>query len=286
MQDTERKTLLPASASVFMNTAEDGKVMLNSPALPKKKEPNRRKTVSTEVVLAEEILRVSKLPAMVKRFDSKVFSDDFLLALQFQESRFNEKAVSSEGAQGKFQVMPVAIQAVVEYLEFLHGKKDGLSDYSGPQKISLSMAKKIGNLFEKNSQYDKAIGMIYLLLIYDKDYYLNQSPNRDVFRKKSIREQQRLLLYSYQAGPGYRLTPGKALASSREYAQNIFCFMDTIKKLRSELHKNSYPKHKINLAIIEILRKADREGENLVKKRVDSRWSSLMAQKAKENFSA
>lgn len=220
-----------------------------------------KKQKAKEVLIAEEIVKSFRTKTLNKRFNSEVFSRDFWLALQFQESRFNEKAVSPKGAKGSFQVMPIAIQSVIEYLNFLK-EKEGIT-YSGPKNISLSMAKRISALFKKNSQYCEAFGKIYLLSIYDKDYDLNQAPNRDVFRKRSIKEQQRLLLYSYHEGPELRLQPHQASSLSRKYVKNIFGFMKTICGLRKRLMRIGLEGEEADKTIIALMVELDRENFDL-----------------------
>lgn len=220
-----------------------------------------KKQKTKEVLIAEEIVKSFRTKTLNKRFNSEVFSRDFWLALQFQESRFNEKAVSPKGAKGSFQVMPIAIQSVIEYLNFLK-EKEGIV-YSGPENISLSMAKRISALFKKNSQYCEAFGKIYLLSIYDKDYDLNQAPNRDVFRKRSIKEQQRLLLYSYHEGPELRLQPHQASSLSKKYVKNIFGFMKTICGLRKRLMRVGLKGEEADKTIIALMVELDRENFDL-----------------------
>ena len=225
------------------------------------KKVDRKQKTKKEVLIAEEIVKSFRTKTLNRRFNSEVFSRDFWLALQFQESRFNEKAVSPKGAKGSFQVMPIAIQAVIEYLNFLK-EKEGIT-YSGPENISLSMAKRISALFKKNSQYCEAFGKIYLLSIYDKDYDLNQAPNRDVFRKRSIKEQQRLLLYSYHEGPELRLQPHQASSLSKKYVKNIFGFMKTICGLRKRLMRVGLKGEEADKTIIALMVELDRENFDL-----------------------
>lgn len=226
-----------------------------------KKNGEKNLKVKKEVLAAEEIVKVFKTKDLTNRFDSKVFTRDFWLALQFQESRFREKAVSPKGAKGSFQVMPIAIKSVVEYLYFLNEKES--IGYSGPSNISLEMAKRISNLFKNNSQYSEAFGKIYLLSIYDKDYNLNQAPNRDVFRKRPVKEQQRLLLYSYHEGPELRLQPHQASSLSRKYVKNIFGFMNTICGLRKRLMRIGLKGEEADKTIIALMVELDRENFDL-----------------------
>lgn len=219
-----------------------------------KRKPKKRK--SEAVIIADEIVRVAQMPEIKKRFDKRVFTDDFFVALQFQESRAKTNAVSSKGAKGKYQVTPIAVKAVVEYLDDLR-EKNGL-EYKGPSEISQATAKKIADLFAHNPQYDEANGKLYFLSIHDKDSQYNQKPNRDVFRGKSIKTQQRLSLYCYLGGPDLRLNPGKVDSSGRKYASNVFAYMKTSGKLRKEInHYFNFEKSEVDHMILSFMREME-----------------------------
>lgn len=241
--------------------------------------PGREKTAeNAETVKAretvKEILRTFNTSAISSRIDSDVLSSDFLMALQFQESRFDPKAVSSKGAQGVFQDLPQATQDVVEYLSFLRKKgKDTYTkkacDYHGPDSISYEQAEVIGSLFKEKSDYGRAVGKLYLLALHDKESNFNHFPNSDVFRNldpqgrpvsekpKPVEEQQDLLALSYHDGPKRRFDPKHATENGINYLKYVHRHLAIIKDLRKRLiwagmsARNDY-------AIIKIMKRLDR----------------------------
>jgi len=222
----------------------------------KKTEKKKKRKKSEAMIIADEIVRLAATKDIKKRLNHKVFSDDFFVALQFQESRACEKAVSSKGAKGRFQVTPIAVQAVVEYLDCL--KTQEKLDYRGPGKISSAMAKQIVDLFAKNPRYDEANSKLYFLSIHDAESPYNQKPNRNVFHGKSIKEQQRLALYCYLGGPELRLNPRRVEASGRQYVKNIFGFMKTSKKIRKNIKEiYNYQGNDVDELIISVMREME-----------------------------
>lgn len=208
-----------------------------------------------EIFVSEQILKNFGTDIVQSRFDSKVFTPDFWLAVQFQESRFNPKAVSHKGAKGDFQVTPIAVQAVIKYYYFLKQKK-ALTTYHGPKKISFALAKKVCNLFASYPEYCEVFGKSYFVVIHDPEYIWNKK--KDFFRGKPIWEQRARLLYSYNAGPKYRYK--KPLSSSVLYANNIFVVMDKICFVRQELRQQGYNGRELKQQIKILMRTADKKG--------------------------
>jgi hypothetical protein len=215
--------------------------------------------------MAEEILRAYSSPAIARRFDNKVFSKDFFIAQQFQESRGDHTAESSSGARGVYQNKPDSVIDVIKYLAFLREETKDLPegkrcDYTGPMSISEEEAKKISSLFLKKADYGRATGKLYLLLIHDKDSGYNTGRNPDVFRSESIERQQKLLLLAYHDGPTRRCYPQNASPDAKKYLQLVRRHMSIIVDIRDRLEKAEMSRE-LDYAIFKILQKLD-DGEN------------------------
>ena len=206
--------------------------------------------------IADEILRSYLSPDIYRRFNPQVFTKDFFMAQQYQESRYREDAESEAGAQGVYQDKPEATMEVVKFLNFL--RKNNLCDYAGPDSIDLEKAKEIGNLFKEKGDYGRAVGKLYLLAIHDKESSYNNKPNPDVFRGKTAIEQQDLLLIAYHDGPSKRLHPEKASDNAKEYIHLIRKHMKSIGTIRDQLDRAGMSSD-LDYAIIKIMREMERK---------------------------
>ena len=220
--------------------------------------------LSREEEIAAEFLRVYETLAIGRRYDPEVFTDDFFMAQQFQESRGKKEAESGMGAKGVYQMMPDATSYVADYLTDMTKRTKDLPvgqrvEYNGPAKIDETEASKIGDWYKEHVNYGRAAGKLYLLAIHDSDSKYNRG-GTDVFRGKSVKEQQKLLLLSYQSGPSIRTHPETAKTEGRKYVKFVFENMETIADLRNRLKKAGMDR-KLNYAIQFILEKLD-DGEN------------------------
>lgn len=238
-------------------------------------EKNRK--IETPKDIIEEILRTYGTEAITKRMDRSVLTEDFFMALQFQESRYNPKAESNQGAKGVFQDLPKATQNVVTYLSFLRRKgkstKTGVAcDYRGPDSITLKQAEEIGDLLKEKSNYGRSLGKLYCLCLHDSESAYNTSPNPDVFRRikydqstkkwrhLSVEEQQDLIALAYHSGPVLRLNPEKAGKNGKFYLALVHQHLKIIKEIRDKLISAGMSGRN-NYAIITIMQELDR-GEN------------------------
>jgi hypothetical protein len=214
--------------------------------------------------IAQEILDTFNLPAMRRRIDSEVFTKDFYMAQQFQESRGEKEAESKAGARGVYQNKPVSVMEVVEYLDFLRDKTadspvDEKIDYLGPESLNREEAEEVSKWFTKVANYGRATGKLYLQSIHDPEYkYNNGKPNKDIFRGKSAREQQKRLLVAYHDGPAQRVNPSGASENGKNYVKYVFKHMETIEDLRTRLEKAGMSPD-LDYAILKIMRELERK---------------------------
>jgi hypothetical protein len=232
--------------------------------------------------IAQEILRAYNSSAISCRFNPEVFTQDFFMAQQFQESRGDYQAESSSGARGVYQNKPVSVKDVIEYLAFLRKYTRNLPasqrcDYNGPNSISLKEAEEISKLFLEKADYGRATGKLYLLSIHDKESKYNNSPNPDVFRSKSPERQQELLLLSYHDGPSCRLHPEKASENAKEYVHLVKKCMKTIADIRDRFERAGISRN-LNYAILKILQELDRKENRNKSKEVISHWLEKLQQ--------
>jgi len=236
-------------------------------SLSKGRQENLVEKILNAEEMAEEVLRVYNSPALLRRFDESIFTKDFFIAQQFQESRGDYTAESSAGARGVYQNKPESVIDVVRFLALLREKTKDLPrgercDYVGQDDISEEDAKKISALFLKKADYGRAVGKLYLLSIHDKDSKWNNDPNPDVFRSKSPKKQQELLLLSYHDGPSRRRNPQNASQDAKKYLNLVERHMRVIVDIRSRLEKAEMSKD-LDYAILKILQKLDnRESRN------------------------
>ncbi|MCU0679076.1 MAG: transglycosylase SLT domain-containing protein [Planctomycetes bacterium] len=127
-----------------------------------------------------------------------LFTDDFVIALQAQESKGDPKAVSPAGALGIMQVMPGTISEVHRYLGKQKNAK-GLK-YDGPVELSDQEKAEIEKLILTKGDYGRAYGKIYLMRLFDNRHGFKIG-NED-YRLGNIEEAQKNLLAAYNAGPG------------------------------------------------------------------------------------
>lgn len=206
--------------------------------------------------MMKEIVRVCKKFEREGRFDKLVFTDDLIKGQQFQESRGLPNAVNKE-AKGIAQCMPVAMREVIRFLNNFREK--GLSDYNDLAEISEEQAKELCNHLVGSIENGESVQKLNLLNVYDKDNTFNTGDNKDVFRGKSVKERQKLLLITYIDGPRKRLIPHRASKNARNYVKNIFGYMGDIKELRKIFKENGLPRG-MNEAIMAVMRELDRPG--------------------------
>lgn len=214
--------------------------------------------------IAKEILDTFNLPAVGRRFDSKVFTKDFYMAQQFQESRGRKELESGSNAKGVYQNKADSVVEVVEYLDFLRdstadGPAEARVDYLGPETISDKQAEEVSEYFKVVADYGRATGKLYLQAIHDPEYkYCDGKPNKDVFRGLPVKEQQERLLVAYHDGPAQRVNPKGASPNGRDYVKYVFEHMETIADLRSRFEKAGMSRD-LDYAILKLMRELERK---------------------------
>lgn len=226
--------------------------------------------------IAQEILRAYNIPAVARRFDQDVFTKDFFMAQQFQESRGNQAAESNAGARGVYQNRPESVMGVVRYLAFLRRETGGFPagercDYAGPDNVSREEADKISALFLEKSDFGRATGKLFLLSMHDEATAYNNPPNPDVFRSKSPEEQQKLLLLAYHDGPVCRLHPEDASENGKDYVAFVRQHMDKIADLRNRLQQAEMSRD-LDYSILKILQELDRKENQAKDEEVINHW--------------
>lgn len=229
------------------------------------KEVEKRELSEAEKI-AKEILDTFNLPAVGRRFDPQVFTKDFYMAQQFQESRGRKELESGSKAKGVYQNKADSVVEVVEYLNFLRestadGPANERVDYTGPESITMEQAEEVSEYFKEVANYGRATGKLYLQAIHDPEYkYCDGKPNKDVFRGLSPKEQQERLLIAYHDGPAQRINPKGATKNGRDYVKYVFEHMETIADLRDRFEKAGMSRD-LDYAILKIMRELER-GEN------------------------
>lgn len=95
-------------------------------------------------------------------FPKKMFSSDFLLAIQAQESGFDKSAQSHKGAVGSMQVMPETIKETLLYVN----KIDKRLSFE-EKDISKDLVNDLIYLIKQNPELGKAFGNLYLAEIFN-----------------------------------------------------------------------------------------------------------------------
>jgi len=204
--------------------------------------------------IAKEMLRLFDTDELKRFFPGEVFSSDFFIAQTFQESRGKKEVTSSTGARGVMQNFPGSVIDAIVYLDAMRSR--GLIPYRGPSKIKdRAQAAGIIEYFTKNVNYGRAAGKIYEQAIFNPIYKFNTKPNENIFRGKSSREMQRLVLISYHDGPPARYKSDRELIAAAKnrarksgkkfreadsavyYYKKIFMLMDLETQVK-KLYKN------------------------------------------------
>jgi len=226
--------------------------------------------------IAKEILRVFETKEIYKKMPADVFTSDFFIAQQFQESRYKKESKSSLGASGVYQNLSSSIIDVVKYLDTLRRKEK--VDYRGPSRINHRRAEEIKKLLSKEENCGRAIGKSYLLSIYDPNYKYNQSPNKNVFIGKSPKEVQKLLMIAYHDGPSARFNPEECSKNAKNYYRSIFNFMNEIKVIRKNLSEFDFSGEE-DYAVMLILRELDNYRGKEIRNKMLKKYTQLIEKK-------
>ncbi|MCK5061799.1 hypothetical protein KAR28_04570 [Candidatus Parcubacteria bacterium] len=221
-----------------------------------KKETYEREHMLPEQILKEFVKTFEKEKRFSQQIPRDIFSDNFFIAQQFSESRYNKEDESHMKARGIFQNRVESVVEVSEYLSELQDK--GLiKNYNGPIDISRETAEKMHQLLDKDDDYGRATGKLYDICMWDPDYKYN--PGNKRFKNKSITDTQRYIYAQYIEGPKARLKkPSDWLPSTKPYVKNNMKLMLEILAIRKEFELAGHDPG-ADFDVVEVLRETDRK---------------------------
>jgi hypothetical protein len=135
------------------------------------------------------------------KFPDDVFDTDLLIAQQCQESRGKIDARSHSNAKGVMQNLPSSIVDVTAYLNKL-ARNTGF-DWGGPKSLTYKdkdRIKEIEDFLIKKSDYGRAVGKIYLMMLWDHTY--GYGVGEEKYEKGDKKAAQEQILGAYNAGVG------------------------------------------------------------------------------------
>ncbi len=236
----------------------------------KMKTKEHRKRVEIQNISDHYLLAYKELSQKSEYLPPEIFSKDFFIAQQLQESGFDKKAKSNKGAVGVMQITKPAIQDVSKYLRQLHIA--GVIDYHGPVYLKKPRRRKykserkykqaLTNYYDEykklrlkpedlltdediddikfesmeNADYSRAIGKLYFMKLFDKKR--GYAVGWREYQQGNIHEARRLLLACYNAGKGgvyinNHVKPETQWPKeTRDYVYKIFNYMQRIKNVR------------------------------------------------------
>jgi hypothetical protein len=187
--------------------------------------------------LAHEIqIRTRQLLKNDDFFPQKLFSDNFLTAVQIQESGLKRDAESEAGAIGIMQVRPITIKEVFRYLHILKNKD--LIEFEGPkiQELSDENISDIINIIKKNGDLGRAFGKLYFAELLN-----NFEIGKKDFTQGSITKARKKILAAYNWNPtSLKKNENNESAwpnESREYYVKILNNIDRLKIIQKEIIK-------------------------------------------------
>jgi hypothetical protein len=188
-----------------------------------------------------------KLSVQEKYFPSKIFTPDFLIALQCQESGGEASARSHKGASGVMQNMDISVVDVTQWLNMSEIKK--VTNWTVRKKLSDQDLDELDSLrteTDENSKvsasdYGRALGKLHLMQLWSR-YKAGRSwlPNGDTTNAtpEQIKRAQEEILGSYNAG--HKRIMGKpkeewTLSEPKKYVERINNYMERIEGIRNTI---------------------------------------------------
>jgi hypothetical protein len=201
-------------------------------------------------LLVREAYRLYEKEEMRKRRPEDRFTDNFYIAHQSRETGYKKKAVSSVGAKGIYQNMPISVKDVAMYLTFL--RKNNIVDYRGPENIKDITAEKITDYFSDKGNLGRIFGKLYLQSLNDPNFIYKKY--NYVFKNlKNPKDIQRRLLAGYYGGPK-QMEKGNWAPQIREYVDNVMGDQDKLNLIKIELDEIKF-KGDENYAAMLVLKK-------------------------------
>ena len=163
-------------------------------------------------------------------FPKKIFSQDFLLCIQAQESSFKKDALSPVGAAGSMQVMPDTVRDIINYINKIDSrvnfKKEDLSDET---------INEIVKLIRQNYNLGEAFGKLYLAQIFN-GFGIGQKSlenNWITLGRKKI-----LAVYNWGIG-NFSKNPTNEESwpkETKDYIEKIFSDLETLQGINARLN--------------------------------------------------
>ncbi len=135
-------------------------------------------------------------------FPKELFSDDFFISIQFQESRYKPDAVSKSGAVGIMQTKAVVIKDLMESLARFKRSNPNLIRDEIPEKLSDEVVNEVLELIKKDANLGRATGKLYFASLLHR-----YGVGKKEFERGDIRGAQKILAAAYNYGPRAKRVP-------------------------------------------------------------------------------
>lgn len=200
-----------------------------------------------------------------KFWPADVFTTDFFIAQQLQESKYKKEAESQAGALGIMQNMEVSIKDVVRYLNKL--KSRGKYNYNGPEELADKQLTEIKELIKERADYSRAFGKLYLIMLKDPQYGYGIARNE--YKRGDIKETQKKLLANYNGGLGNVGNRPEGLwpRESKDYCKKVFNYMERIENIRQALKDNGFDQNN-DYAVMLLAREMDKAKNKSERKQI------------------
>jgi len=183
--------------------------------------------------IARELRRVfGKVIGEENFTPEKLLNDDFYIAIQLREAKYDNNKESNKGAVGVMQNTPISIEDLMRIMEkdyelFLYnGKRTNESERGQIAKEMLNIVKA-----DKSGDFSRIFGKLYLMILH-KEYGIGKEAVSD----EDFLDAQERIASSYNGG----VTQGKRdkehwHRESKKYAEMVRGYMDTLKVLSLEM---------------------------------------------------
>ncbi|MEF3692111.1 MAG: lytic transglycosylase domain-containing protein [Candidatus Moraniibacteriota bacterium] len=162
-------------------------------------------------------------------FPRKIFSQDFLLCIQANESGFKKDAVSPVGAVGSMQVMPETVRDVIKYINRIDSRIDFKKEDLNDETLN-----EIIKLIRQNYNLGEAFGKLYLAQIFN-GFGIGQKSLENNWI--SLGREKILATYNWGIG-NFSKNPTDKKSwpnETKEYIEKIFSDMKTLQKINARL---------------------------------------------------
>ncbi len=175
--------------------------------------------------------KFSELSSQEKYWPHKIFTPEFLIAIQLQETKFNPKAKSRKGAIGIMQNMDISIKDVARFLTIL--AKKGEIKYNGPTNLTNKQLKEIKKAIKENADYSRVFGKLFLMTLY-RLYKVGQKE----YQSGQIELTQKKIAACYNGGYSlYKKPEWRWPRESRHYARKVIFYKHLLENIHSQLKK-------------------------------------------------